>query len=80
MTQLILQSVVSGILVGGMYGLVALGLALAFGVLKVLNVAHGELLMMGGYLAFFAFSFWGLDPFVSMPLVFLVMFGVGAFL
>lgn len=80
MSQLILQSVVSGILVGGMYGLVALGLALAFGVLKVLDVAHGELLMLGGYASFFAFTFWGLDPFLSMPLVFLAMFGFGVLL
>jgi branched-chain amino acid transport system permease protein len=80
MTQLILQSVVSGLLVGGMYGLVALGLALAFGVLKVLNVAHGELLMLGGYASFFAFTFWGIDPFLSMPLVFIVMFAFGVIL
>ena len=80
MTQLILQSVVSGALVGGMYGLVALGLALAFGVLKVLNVAHGELLMLGGYAAFFAFTSWGLDPFASLPLVLVVMFGFGVIL
>jgi branched-chain amino acid transport system permease protein len=80
MTQLILQSAVSGILVGGMYGLVALGLALAFGVLKVLNVAHGELLMLGGYAAFFAFTVWGLDPFVSLPLVFIAMFVFGVIL
>jgi len=81
MTQLILQSVASGILVGGMYGLIALGLALAFGVLKVLNVAHGELLMLGGYASFFAFTFWGIDPFLSMPLVFLAMFlfGIGLY-
>jgi branched-chain amino acid transport system permease protein len=77
MTQLILQSVVSGILVGGMYGLVALGLALAFGVLKVLNVAHGELLMLGGYASFFAFTFWGLDPVPPTPLVLEVMFLFG---
>lgn len=80
MSQLILQSVVSGLLVGGMYGLVALGLAFAFGVLKVLNVAHGELLMVGGYIAFFAFTAWGLDPFLSMPLVFIAMLGLGALL
>lgn len=80
MTQLILQSVVSGLLVGGIYGLVALGLALAFGVLKVLNVAHGELLMLGGYASFFAFTFWGIDPFLSMPLVFMAMFAFGVIL
>lgn len=80
MTRLILQSIVSGLLVGGMYGLVALGLALAFGVLKVLNVAHGELLMLGGYAAFFGFSIWGIDPFVSLPLVFVAMFLFGVVL
>lgn len=80
MSQLVMQSVVSGLLVGGMYGLVALGLALAFGVLKVLNVAHGELLMVGGYAAFFAFTLWELDPFVALPLVFIVMFGFGTLL
>lgn len=80
MSQLIAQSIVSGVLLGGVYGLVALGLALSFGVLRVLNVAHGELLMLGGYLAFFAFREWGLDPFVSLPLVFVVMFGFGVLL
>jgi branched-chain amino acid transport system permease protein len=80
MSRLILQSAVSGVLVGGMYGLVALGLALAFGVLKVLNVAHGELLMLGGYAAFFAFTLWGLDPIASIPLVFLGMFLFGVIL
>jgi branched-chain amino acid transport system permease protein len=77
MTRLILQSAVSGLLVGGMYGLVALGLALAFGVLKVLNVAHGELVMLGGYAAFFLFSEVGLDPLISTPLVFGALFVFG---
>jgi branched-chain amino acid transport system permease protein len=80
MTRLLLQSAASGLLVGGLYGLVALGLALSFGVMKVLNVAHGELLMLGGYGAFFAFSLWGIDPFVSLPLVFAGMFVVGVIL
>ncbi|MGD2059641.1 MAG: branched-chain amino acid ABC transporter permease [Acidimicrobiia bacterium] len=80
MTQLILQSAVSGLLVGGMYGLVALGLALAFGVLKVLNVAHGEFLMLGGYAAFFAFTTWGVDPFISVPFVFIALFLFGVLL
>jgi branched-chain amino acid transport system permease protein len=78
--EVLLQSAVSGILVGGMYGLVALGLALSFGVLKVLNVAHGELLMLGGYLAFFAFRDLGADPFVSMPFVVALLFLFGAVL
>jgi branched-chain amino acid transport system permease protein len=80
MTQLILQSAVSGLLVGGMYGLVALGLALSFGVLKVLNVAHGELLMLGGYASFYAFTAWGIDPFLSLPLATVGGFIFGAVL
>lgn len=80
MSQLVIQSAVSGLLVGGMYGLTALGLALSFGVLKVLNVAHGELLMLGGYGAFFAFTAWGVDPFLSLPLIVVGGFAFGVFL
>jgi len=53
--------------------LAALGLSLAFGVLKVLNVAHGELIMLGGYGAFYLFSLLGFDPLLSLPLVFAVL-------
>lgn len=76
--DIIMQNVVSGLLVGGVYGLAALGLSLAFGVLKVLNIAHGELIMFGGYIAFFAFSAAGIDPFLSILIVFpvLVVFGL----
>ncbi|MCA9960748.1 MAG: branched-chain amino acid ABC transporter permease [Chloroflexota bacterium] len=76
--NIILQNIVSGLLVGGVYGLAALGLSLAFGVLKVLNIAHGELIMFGGYIAFFAFSAIGVDPFLSILIVFpvLVIFGL----
>jgi branched-chain amino acid transport system permease protein len=78
--QLVIQSAVSGLLIGGLYGLIALGLALSFGVLKVLNVAHGELVMLGGYVTFFLVAVVGLDPFLSLPLVFLVLFGLGGLL
>jgi len=78
MIATLLQSTASGILVGAVYGLAALGLSLAFGVLKVLNVAHGELVMLGGYATFFIFSLLGIDPFVSLAVVFavLVVFGL----
>jgi branched-chain amino acid transport system permease protein len=78
--NLVLQSAVSGLLVGGMYGLVALGLALAFGVLRVLNLAHGELVMIGGYVTFFLVAVVGLDPFLSLPIVFVVLFALGLLL
>lgn len=74
------QNLVFGILVGSIYGLVALGLSLIFGVTKFLNVAHGELLMLGGYVCFWAFTLLGADPFISIPLTLVVLFIVGAVL
>lgn len=73
----ILQTAVSGILVGAIYGLAALGLSLAFGVLKVLNVAHGELIMLGGYTAFYLFTLAGFDPLIALPIVFAVLAVMG---
>ena len=64
--QNIAQNLVFGLFVGGIYGVAAAGLALVFGVLKVLNIAHGELLMLGGYLSFWMFTLFGTDPFVSL--------------
>jgi branched-chain amino acid transport system permease protein len=63
------QQLLLGLLLGGLYGLAAAGLSLIFGVLKVLNVAHGELIMVGGYAAFGLVAFLGLDPLVALPLV-----------
>ena len=72
------QSLAFGVLVGALYGLAAVGLSLVFGVTKFLNVSHGELLMFGGYAAFWMFTLWGLDPFLSLPLtiLFLVLIGL----
>ncbi len=73
------QVVISGLLAGALYAMVALGLGLIFGVMRVLNVAHGPLLMLGAYTTFGLFRWIGLNPYlslaVSMPLLFLV--GVG---
>ncbi len=63
---ILLQSAIFGLLVGGLYGLGAVGLSLVFGVLKMLNVAHGELIMLGGYVSFWLFTLWGIDPFISL--------------
>jgi branched-chain amino acid transport system permease protein len=67
--SLLAQQLVLGLLIGGLYGLAAAGLSLVFGVLKVLNVAHGELIMLGGYGAFWLVTLLGLDPFASLVLV-----------
>jgi branched-chain amino acid transport system permease protein len=64
--RVLLQQLVLGLLLGGLYGLAAAGLSLIFGVLKVLNVAHGELIMLGGYAAFWLSAIVGLDPFVAL--------------
>jgi len=75
-----LQTLVFGIFVGGIYGIAAMGLALVFGVLKILNIAHGELLMLGGYLSFWLFITWGVDPFVSILITIPALFLIGLLL
>jgi branched-chain amino acid transport system permease protein len=74
------QTMVFGILVGALYGLVALGLSLVFGVTKLLNVAHGELLMIGGFVSFWVFSLFGVNPFLTIPISMVTLFLLGAFL
>lgn len=64
--MILTQQLILGVLVGGLYGLAAAGLSLTFGVLRVLNVAHGELLMLGGYGTFWLFTLWQIDPFLSL--------------
>lgn len=71
------QIISNGVIVGALYALVAIGLALLLGIMKHLNVAHGTFIMLGGYAAFWAFTLWHLDPFLSVPLVMLIMFAAG---
>ena len=80
MIQAVAQNLVIGILLGALYGLAAVGIAMVFGVTKFLNVAHGELLMFGGYATFWLFNLLGLDPFLSLPLTILFLLVVGAVL
>jgi len=73
---MVAQVVVSGLLAGALYSLVALGLALIFGVMRVINVAHGTLLTLGAYTTYWFFHLLGVNPYlsllVSMPLMFLL--------
>jgi branched-chain amino acid transport system permease protein len=71
------QLLASTILLGGIYALIAVGLTLIFGVMRVVNFAHGEFLMLGMYLAFWAFTLLGLDPYVTLVLGLPVIFAGG---
>jgi len=74
------QSLVSGVLVGGVYALIGIGLTMIFGVMRVINFAHGDLLMLGMYLTYFIFTLLGIDPFLSIALTMPIMFLFGALL
>lgn len=73
-----------GILLGGLYTLIALGLSLVFGVMKLINVAHGDLVIFGSYFAYTAMTILGIDPILSlvigMPLLFVIGFGIQKYL
>ena len=73
-----------GILLGGLYTLIALGLSLVFGVMKLINVAHGDLVIFGSYFAYTAMTVLGIDPILSlvigMPLLFVIGFGIQKYL
>ncbi len=75
------QNLVFGLLVGALYGLAAVGLSLVFGVMKFLNVAHGELLMFGGYASFWVFTLLGVDPFLTLlpTIILLLLIGVALY-
>lgn len=74
------QSLIYGILIGGLYGLAALGLSLVFGVMRYLNVAHGSLIMIGSYLTFLLFSLCRINLFLAIPIVMLNLFIIGLIL
>jgi branched-chain amino acid transport system permease protein len=80
LSGLLLQAVVSGLLLGGVYGLVASGLTLIFGVLRIINFAHGAVMMLGMYASYWLWVGLGVDPYVSVlvtaPLFFLLGMGI----
>ena len=76
--EIFMQTIVNGLLTGSIYSLVAIGLTLIYGVMLILNFAHGEFLMLGMYAAFWSFTLLGLDPYLSLPIAALLVFGVGA--
>lgn len=75
--EFVLQIIISGILMGGIYALISVGLNIIFGVTKVVNFAHGDFLMLGMYLTFWLFKLWEIDPYLSIPISFAVLFVLG---
>jgi len=73
----LIQAIINGILIGGVYALIAVGLSLIWGVMEIVNFAHGDYLMAA---AFFSYIFWlymGLDPLISLPLVVIIFLFIG---
>lgn len=75
--EAILQALIQGILLGGFYAVMVLGFSVIWGVMGVINLAHGEYLMIGAYLAWIFSTYLGMDPFVSLILIMPIMFVVG---
>jgi branched-chain amino acid transport system permease protein len=75
--QLAVQLLVSGLGMGFIFALIAIGLTLIYGVMNVVNFAHGEFLMVGMYATYLAFATWGVDPLLSLPFVAALMFAFG---
>ena len=76
-SNLALQLTIQGILLGGIYGLIALGLSLIFGVMGVINFAHGQMMVMAMYVSYWIFVLLGIDPYISLVVVAAVIFVLG---
>lgn len=72
------QTIVNGLFTGAIYAMVAIGLTLIYGVMIIMNFAHGEFLMLGMYVAYWGFVLFGLDPYISIPIAALLVFILGA--
>lgn len=72
-----LQLLINGVLLGGLYAVVAMGFTIQYGVMNVLNVAHGGFIMLGAYVTYWAYQFGGIDPFVGACISGVVLYGVG---
>ncbi|MCG8349027.1 MAG: branched-chain amino acid ABC transporter permease [Chloroflexales bacterium] len=77
MSEALIQAVASGILIGAVYALISAGLSLIFGLMEIVNFAHGEFLMLAMFSSFWMWELWQMDPLASLPITALLLFGVG---
>jgi branched-chain amino acid transport system permease protein len=77
MWETIVQAVINGLLIGGIYALVSIGVTLIFGVVKIVNFAQGEFVMLGMYISFYLATRFGLDPILSLVVTMPVLFVAG---
>ena len=75
--QLLAQDLVNGILAGGILAVVALGFSLVWGIMNIINLAHGAFIMLGAYLTYQLFTTFHIDPFLSLPISFIALFALG---
>ena len=77
MPDQLIQQLADGLLIGLMYSLIAIGLTLIWGVMNIVNFAHGEFLMLGMFTSYWLFTLYGIDPIFSIPICFVGMFIIG---
>ena len=78
--NLLMQSLIDGILMGGIYGLFAVGLTLIFGVMKMINFAQGSFMMLGMYVTYWMTTKMGINPYIALPVAAFVLFLLGMFI
>ena len=76
--EVFLQALVNGILLGGFYSLMGMGQNIIFGVMNIVNFCHGEMLMVGMYITYVLYTYFGVDPYVALSIVAVLMFGLGS--
>jgi len=72
-----LQILANGLVLGGLYACIAVGFSLVWGVLNVINILHGTFIVLGSYIAFFAYHYFGIHPFLSVGIAGVLLYGVG---